>query len=257
MAEHNVVREFGIIGFPLSHSRSPQYFHQKFEKENLAWHFYHLFEIDTIFKIHPLIKSHPFLYGLNVTTPHKQTVIPHLHRLDKTAEEIGAVNAIKIVHEGETTELIGYNTDADAFIESLEEAWGLDFRKAMVFGSGGAAAAAHYALEMQGITVTKVSRTTQKGYITYEEITPSMFAEHSLLVNATPVGMLNFPTQQLPISPDNITDKHHLFDMIYNPEKTPFLQLGEEKGAKILNGNRMFEIQAEKSWKIFTHTATE
>lgn len=247
---HNIVKEFGIIGFPLSHSRSPEYFKQKFEKEGLKWHFYHLFEIDTIFKIHPLIKNYPFLYGLNVTIPYKQAVIPHLHRLDETAEKINAVNVIKIIHEGDTTELVGYNTDADAFIESVDEKWGLDFGKALIFGSGGAAAAARYALENRGVAVTMVSRTSKEGYITYSQITPALLAGHDLLVNATPVGMLNYPESQLPVPIESINEKHHLFDMIYNPVLTPFLQAGKEQGAKIMNGERMFELQAEKSWKI-------
>ncbi|MDR2979158.1 MAG: shikimate dehydrogenase [Bacteroidales bacterium] len=246
---HNVVKEFGIIGFPLSHSRSPEYFRLKFERENLAWHFYHSFELENIFQIHPLIKNYPFLYGLNVTIPYKQAVIPHLYRLDETAEKIGAVNAIKIIHVGNTTELVGYNTDAAAFLESMNEVWELNFQQAMLFGSGGAAAAAHYALTGKGIPVTRISRTEKEGYLTYSQLTPQLLAEHDLLINATPVGMLNHPTRSFPL--DNLTEKHYLFDMIYNPVETPFLISGKEKGAKILNGERMFVLQAEKSWEIF------
>lgn len=248
---HNIVKEFGIIGFPLTHSQSPEYFRHKFEKENLRWHFYHLFEIENIFKIHPLIKNYPFLYGLNVTIPHKQTVIPHLHRLDERAEKIGAVNVIKIIHEGDTTELIGYNTDADAFIESIEEVWHIDFRKALIFGSGGAASAAHFALRERGIPTTIVSRTATDGHVTYPEITVDFLAKYDLIVNATPVGMHYFPDQILPFPAEGITNKHYLFDMIYNPTETPFLKNGRERGAQVLNGARMFQIQAEKSWLIF------
>lgn len=244
------MREFGIIGFPLTHSASPDYFNSKFKKEGLNA-IYHSLPIDTIFKIHPLIKNYPFLYGFNVTSPYKQEIIPHLHKLDKTAKVINAVNVVKVVHTKETTELIGYNTDAGAFSKALTESWDDSFSKALIFGTGGAAQAVRYALEQLGIAVQLVSRTKQGTTLTYEEITPSLIKEYPLLINATPVGMYPGIDKQLPLPYEAIGPSHFMIDLIYNPIETLFLAEGKQRGAKIMNGKRMFELQAEMGWEIW------
>jgi Shikimate 5-dehydrogenase len=245
------MKEFGIIGNPLSHSVSPEFFTKKFEALSLVHHYYHAFPLENIFRLHHLLKQHPFLYGLNVTSPYKQEVIPHLHRLDETAEITQAVNVIKIVHEGDTTELIGYNTDVEAFSLSLIEEWGSEFDRALIFGSGGAAAAAAFALQKLGIPYFIVSRNKKENGLTYEELTPALIASHSLLINATSVGMYPNQHEKLPIPYEAIQPYHYLHDMIYNPKETLFLSEGEKRGAKIQNGEKMFAIQAEKSWEIW------
>ena len=245
------MKEFGIIGYPLSHSASPEYFTKKFEELSLAHHYYHAFPLENIFNIHHLLKQHPFLYGLNVTSPYKQEVISHLHRLDETAEIAQAVNVIKIKHEGDTTELMGYNTDIEAFSLSLTEEWSNSFNRALIFGFGGAAAAAAFALKQLDIPYSIVSRNKKINCLTYEELTPELLASHSLLINATPVGMHPNQHEKLPIPYEAIQPYHYLYDMIYNPQETFFLNEGLKRGAKVKNGERMFILQAEKSWEIW------
>lgn len=238
-------KKYGLIGFPLSHTFSPGYFKTKFEQENILDTSYHAFELDSIEKIKELLED-KLINGLNVTIPYKESVIPYLDELSPAAKEISAVNTIKFV-EGKT---IGYNTDVMGFEDSLLELLnGQKVDKALILGSGGAAKAVGYVLGKQEIDYKVVSRS-DKGDLSYESLKGNL-QHYQLVVNTSPLGM--YPNEdtcpQIPY--EEITDHHFFFDLIYNPEKTLFLEQAQSKGAKIMNGHRMLIIQAERSWEIW------
>lgn len=246
------MKEYGIIGYPLTHSHSPTYFSNKFEKEKIKQTYYHSFPITNIIELHHLIKHYPFLYGLNVTSPYKLEIVPHLHQIHEVAMAIGAVNVIDIKHEGDTTELIGYNTDATAFNQAISEKWGDISGQALIFGTGGAAHAAAYALKQKQIHYNFVSRSSSaENILCYDKLTPAILDEFKLLINATPVGLFPNTSELLSLPYDSIGSTHYLMDMIYYPKETQFLREGAKRGAKIQNGERMFLIQAEMSWQIW------
>ncbi len=242
---------YGLIGFPLSHSFSPAFFEEKFRKQGITDCTYECFPLPDIRSLPELIAQHPDLAGLNVTIPHKQTVIPYLHELDDTARQIGAVNCIAI-RQGR---LIGYNTDAYGFITSLEE-WvnklGLTLpAAALILGTGGASKAVAFALRKLGIDIAFVSRTPSPHSLTYAELDQQLLRHHALLVNTTPLGTWPNIDSCPPIPWDFIGPLHLLYDLVYNPAETRFLRLGRQRGAATTNGLRMLELQAERSWEIW------
>lgn len=241
------MRLFGLIGYPLSHSFSKKYFTEKFEKEGRFDCRYELFPIESINGIPRLLKEHPDLEGLNVTIPYKEQVIQFLHFKNNIVEAINACNCITI----NNGKLKGYNTDVAGFELSLQPQLRPHHKKALILGTGGASKAVEYVLHKKGIAYHYVSRKSQPGYFTYEQLTPALIADHTLIINTTPVGMYPAVTEAPPIPYEALTDSHYLFDLVYNPAKTLFLQRGEERGAAIKNGEDMLIIQAEESWKIW------
>jgi shikimate dehydrogenase len=241
------MRLFGLIGKTLKHSFSKVYFTQKFSELGLTDCRYENFEIPTIDGFKALLDSHQELEGLNVTIPYKEAVLPFLDVQSDVVKEVGACNCIKI-SEGK---LYGFNTDVVGFRKSLEKVLKPHHTQALVLGTGGAAKAVHYALKELGIVGTAVSRSKTAGGLTYEEITREVLEDHLLIVNTSPVGM--YPhTDEAPQLPYlYLTPRHLLYDLIYNPAKTLFLQKGEERGAFICNGQEMLELQAEESWRIW------
>ncbi|MDW3210970.1 MAG: shikimate dehydrogenase [Reichenbachiella sp.] len=244
------MRQFGLIGKTLKHSFSKKYFSEKFENEEIANSHYELFELAEISEIQNLIDYYSdSLAGLNVTIPYKKEVMAYLDELDPKAEEIGAVNTIKISKEGK---LKGYNTDYLGFIDSLQEGWDLSGKKALVLGTGGASEAIKRALTDLNIPFQSVSRKASESNISYEDLNGKNWVHtHHLIINTTPLG--TYPDiETKPFLPyDQITDRHLLFDLVYNPEVTAFLQEGLNRGAKIKNGHKMLIGQAEASWKIW------
>lgn len=239
---------YGLIGFPLTHSFSKKYFTGKFERENIADSNYELFEIKEASQVLEVIKNNPALKGLNVTIPHKETVIPFLDEIDPAAKAIGAVNVIKI----NNGKLKGYNSDYYGFKQSLEDLiQGTTGLKALILGTGGAAKAVKAALEALNIPYVFVSRKKEAGNFTYEEIDAKILSEYLLIINTSPLGM--YPkTDTFPDLPYQcITSGHFLFDLVYNPEETAFMKKGAEKGAKTRNGLDMLHLQAEKAWEIW------
>ena len=243
------VARFGLIGNPLSHSFSQRYFNEKFEREGLTHHRYDLFPLEDILQLPKLIANTPGLCGLNVTIPHKQSVMPLLHRIDPLATAVGAVNTIAI-NDGE---LIGYNTDVEGFRETLLPLLGKQKPRALVLGSGGASRAVAYVLKEHGIKFRVVSRDRTRGDMSYDLLEPIVVDVCKLIINATPVGM--FPdVGTAPLLPySSIGEGHVLIDLVYNPEHTLFLQEGRTRGATIANGTRMLEAQAEASWRIWNN----
>ena len=191
--------------------------------------------------------------GLNVTIPYKESVIEYLDDLDDIAQKIGAVNCIKI----DEIQRVGYNTDYAGFRDSLKPLLKKHHTKALVLGTGGASKAVVYALNEMGIQTTLVSRKAGTTELTYQQLTKEIIAQHPIIINCTPVGM--YPDIQLcpEIPYAFITAQHILYDLIYNPGKTLFLEKGEKQGATIKNGLEMLELQAEYAWEIWNNENEE
>lgn len=239
---------FGLIGKPVSHSMSADYFTKKFAAEGcLDTKAYRLFELDTIADLKTLLAAQPDLRGLNVTYPYKKDIIPLLDSLSPEAERIGAVNCVRVEDDGR---LVGYNTDYMGFGTSLDEFLGGAKPKALVLGTGGASQAVQACLEDKGFEFKTVSHSGN-GDLSYEQLTPEVMAEYKLLINATPLGMAPRLEECAPIPYELLTDEHFLFDLIYNPATTEFLRRGQMHGAAVCNGQRMFVCQAEASWRIY------
>jgi len=241
------MRLFGLIGFPLTHSFSRKYFTEKFEKEEITGCKYELFPLKTIDELSSLFQKHPDLEGLNVTVPYKKQV---LRFLDETRlpEGLEACNCINRT-EGK---LVGYNTDVTGFEMSIKPLLKSHHKKALVLGQGGAATAIVFVLKKLGIGFTIVSRTAHGlSSITYKKVTEDIISQHNIIINATPLGM--YPDEEsCPDIPYRfLSDKHFLYDLVYNPARTLFLKKGEERGATIKNGEEMLKLQAEESWRIW------
>ena len=252
MSSHvGVGRLFGLIGFPLSHSFSKKYFTEKFAREGITNSAYELFPIARIDELGSVIAANPNLIGLNVTIPYKQQVIPFLDELEESARRVGAVNTIAF-RQGR---LIGYNTDVYGFGTSLNGFLAGDpIESALVLGTGGASKAVCRVLEQMNMPFQLVSRTSGTGHLTYDRITPSDIRSNRLIINTTPLGMTP-EVDRLPEIPyAHLTSRHYLFDLIYNPEVTRFLQTGAEFGASVRNGMEMLILQAEQSWSIWNET---
>jgi shikimate dehydrogenase len=238
------MRHFGIIGYPLLHSFSAKYFNEKFaaEKIDAEYSLYPMGIEDLRLKIENLLIS---LDGFNVTLPYKQAVIPFLDRLDETAEAIGAVN---VVHKR-----VGYNTDCLGFIESMRPLVRATDKQALVLGTGGASKAVCYGLRKLGIIPTLVSRTPKEGMLGYKDLTERIMAEHTVIVNCTPLGMLPDVESCADIPYEYISARHLLYDCVYNPAETLFLHKGAAQGAMIKNGMDMLYGQAKAAWKIWNN----
>ena len=246
------MKEYGLIGYPLTHSFSAGYFADKFAREGISGCVYRNFPIENVGLLKALIDSHPGLYGFNVTIPYKEKVIPLLDNLDKVSALIGAVNTIKICRKDTAYKLKGFNTDAYGFEASIKPFIKKDCKVALVLGTGGASKAVEYVLCKLGIAVIFVSRTpSHPSHIGYHDVSPSLLEKASIIVNTSPVGM--YPnTNDCPDLPyDCLNTGHLLFDLIYNPPETQFMALGRSRGATTINGLQMLHLQAEKAWEIW------
>ena len=242
------MRLYGIIGYPLAHSFSKKYFTEKFEKNNLTDCKYEVFPLRSITEFPALINSQPELKGLSVTIPHKKNVLAYLDDVSGIPEGMNACNSIRI-SEGK---LFGYNTDVTGFQQSLQPLLKSFHDQALILGNGGASSAVKSALTNLGIRFKIVSRTLHDDSdLTYEQLNESDISKNLLIINCTPLGMTPETDAFPPIPYEALTQRHLLFDLIYNPAKTKFLEKGEAKGAMIKNGEEMLVLQAEASWKIW------
>ena len=241
------MKRYGLIGRTLKHSFSKTYFTNKFEASGITDSVYENFELKTINEFPLLFSTYPDLKGLNVTIPYKEEVLPYLTGMNEVVKEIGACNCIRI--DGET--LIGYNTDVVGFRCSLEPKLKPHHTKALILGTGGAAKAIQYVMKQLGIQYKTVSRSKTENTLSYNELDQDILANHPLIINTTPLGM--YPNvESAPAVPYRfISPEHFLYDIVYNPEKTVFLQEGENRGAQICNGYEMLIGQAEESWRIW------
>ena len=237
--------QYGLIGYPLSHSFSPTYFNQKFKELGLDAH-YAAYPLENINQFCDLIQNTTFK-GINVTIPYKESIMPFLDDIDSVAQAIGAVNTIDIKN-GKTK---GYNTDASGFEKSLSSWLPKDEPlKALVLGNGGAAKAVHYVLEKLNINYQIVSRDPNRGLV-YEDVNKEILADHKIIINTTPLGMYPNVDQSPHLPYYLLNEKYFLYDLIYNPEKTLFLTEGFNRNSKIKNGYDMLIHQAEDAWKIW------
>jgi shikimate dehydrogenase len=242
------MRKFGLIGYPLGHSFSGKYFREKFQRESIPGCIYSNFEIASVSEL-PVILKDPEMEGLNVTIPYKESVIAFLHKKDPVMEEIDACNCIRI----ERGKLIGFNTDAKGFEESVNEKLTAMDQRALILGTGGSSKAIAWVLRKKGIHFLFVSRKKSglPNQISYGDLNREVMDTHSLIINSTPYGMVPHTDDCPPIPYEWVGPRHYLFDLVYNPAKTLFLAKGELAGARTKNGADMLVIQAEASWMIW------
>ena len=242
--------KYGLIGFPLGHSFSKNFFNEKFENENIDAEYIN-FEIPNIEELVEILDVNPELRGLNVTIPYKEKVISYLDYISPEARAIGAVNVIRVTHKGNKLILRGYNSDVIGFTKSIEPLLERFHRKALILGTGGASKAINYGLKSLGLETVFVSRYKRPGTIQYEDITPEVIKDYNVIVNCTPVGM--YPkVEECPLLPYEAMNNHTLlYDLIYNPDRTLFMQKGAEHGATVKNGLEMLLLQAFASWDFW------
>ena len=241
------MKNFGLLGKNIDYSFSRGYFKDKFKTNKLDCT-YNNFDLETIEDFESLKTSETELSGLNVTIPYKQAVLPYLDAIDSEAQEIGAVNTIKI----ENGKLTGYNTDHFGFENSLKPHLKSHHKKALILGTGGASKAVAFALKNLDIHFEYVSRTASSAVkYTYESLAAEGIEDYQIIINCTPLGTFPDITICPAIPYEQITSDHLLFDLIYNPEETLFLKNGKAKNATTLNGLEMLRLQAEKSWEIW------
>ena len=243
--------KYGLIGYPLGHSFSISYFNDKFSDEGIDAK-YENFEIQSIDQLQEVLDTNPNLRGLNVTIPYKEKVIEFLDNITPEAQAIGAVNVIRVSHEGKKTKLKGYNSDVIGFTKSIEPMLDSNWhKKALILGTGGASKAINFGLKSLGLETVFVSRYQRPGTIQYENITPEVIREYNVIVNCTPLGM--YPhTEECPKLPYEAMDYHNiLYDLIYNPDETLFMKKGRERGAEVKNGLEMLLLQAFASWEFW------
>ena len=240
---------FGLLGKDISYSFSRGYFTEKFKNLDLKKHEYVNFDIQQITDFPSIIEKEKSLRGMNVTIPYKEEVIRYLDKLDKTAKKIGAVNTIKFTKRGN---LKGYNTDVFGFENSLKPFLKKHHKKALILGTGGASKAIAFALKKNDIKFKFVSRKPKsKKEISYADVSKEVLEKYQIIINSTPVGTSPDIEKSPNIPYQHITEKHLLFDLIYNPEITAFLAKGKAQGATIKNGHEMLALQAEESWRIW------
>lgn len=245
------MRKYGLIGYPLGHSFSKKYFSEKFSKEKIDDAVYDNYPIEDVTLFEPLYKGDPDLKGLNVTIPYKESIVPYLDVLSEDARNIGAVNTVCLCTKTGRLVKVGHNTDVPGFRKSLMEHLEAAPQQAIVLGTGGASKAVVYVLEEMGVKVMRVSSSGKEGAIGYGDLTDKLVKNAKLIVNTTPLGM-EPATDTFPQIPyDALTTDHLLFDLVYNPVVTQFMQMGRNRGASAVNGYNMLVYQAEEAWEIW------
>ncbi len=242
--------KYGLIGYPLKHSFSIGYFNNKFKDESIDAEYIN-FEIPSIKDLKNILKDNPNLKGLNVTIPYKEQVIPYLDSLSANAKEIGAVNVIKFIRNKGKLKLVGYNSDIIGFKQSIEPMLTEFHKKALILGTGGSSKAVYHGLKQLGVGATFVSRENGKDSLKYEDINEQIMTDHTVIVNCTPIGMYPNSIKCPDIPYELLTPQHLLYDLIYNPDETLFMEKGKKQGATVKNGLEMLLLQAFVSWEFW------
>ncbi len=244
-----MTRQFGLVGKTLSHSFSKRFFDDKFTAIGLDGS-YSLFELPEIALVPCFLDAHPQLEGFNVTIPYKQTIVPYLDALSDEAAAIGAVNTVLVERSGTARKLVGFNTDAEGFAASLQ---GQPIpAAALVLGTGGAAAAVSYALKRMLVPHRFVSRSERPEVLTYRQLSDETLQAFPFVINCTPLGTAHGLEDKMPPLPyGSLSENNFLYDLVYNPPVTRFLQEGKHYGARIQNGLQMLHLQADASWRIW------
>jgi shikimate dehydrogenase len=246
------MRKFGLIGYPLGHSFSQKYFTDKFLREDIRDCTYENFPIENIGLLPKLIADDQELCGINVTIPHKTSVLKYLDYLERSVSEIGAANVLKIKRTAGRITLHGFNSDVTGIRDSLLP-YITVMKNALVLGTGGSSKAVCWTLRNMGLGVTVVSRTAKEDIISYSDINSGLLSGIDLIVNTTPLGMFPNVTSRPEINYDLLNERHILFDLVYNPELTAFLSAGKERGCKVITGLKMLYSQADRSWEIWNN----
>jgi shikimate dehydrogenase len=246
------VSTFGLVGHRLSHSFSKGYFEAKFKTLGIAASYRNI-DVASVSAAVEELQNDTTLVGVNVTIPFKTAIIPFLDAIDTEAKSIQAVNTIKVERIGSAIRLVGYNTDVIGFKGSIGPLLQAHHSNALILGTGGAAKAALHVLTDMGLQCLTVSREKNKGDLIYAQLTPLVVAQHTVIVNCTPVGMFPHVDRMPALAYGGIGVNHLLFDMVYNPIETLFLKAGLEHGATVCNGLEMLHLQAEASWEIWNH----
>ncbi len=246
----NPEKLYGLIGYPLGHSFSQNYFNQKFDAEGISARYVN-FEIPDIADFKEVVASHPDLAGLNVTIPYKEQVIPYLDAIDEDAAKIGAVNVIKFIRERGKLTFKGYNSDIIGFSDSISPLLTPSRNRALVLGTGGAAKAVAQGLRNLGAEPVYVSRTARPGILTYADLTPEIMAAYKIIVNTTPLGMYPHVDEAPDIPYHLLTPEHLCYDLLYNPDVTMFMNRAARYGATVKNGLEMLLLQAFAAWNIW------
>ncbi len=242
---------YGLIGFPLTHSFSMNYFNNMFESENIDAEYVN-FEIPEIGDLMEVVSENPNLAGLNVTIPYKEQVIPYMDEMDAEAALIGAVNVIKLIKTDDgDIKLKGFNSDVMGFQNSIAPLLNAKRNRALILGTGGASKAINRGLLNLGVEPTFVSRSAREGVISYADLTPEVMAAHKVIVNCTPLGMYPDVDRCPDIPYDLLTPEHLCYDLIYNPDTTAFMRKSRAYGAEVKNGLEMLLLQAFESWNIW------
>ena len=242
--------KYGLIGYPLGHSFSISYHNQRFADEGIDAKNLN-FEIPSIDELPEVLSLHPELKGLNVTIPYKEKVMRFLDYVSPEARAIGAVNVIRVEHQGKKTILKGYNSDVIGFTQSIESMLEDYHKKALILGTGGASKAVNYGLRSLGLETVFVSRYERPDTIQYDKITPEVVQEYNVIVNCTPLGMFPKTDECPPLPYEALTERNILYDLIYNPDETLFMRKGAEHGAEVKNGLEMLLLQAFASWEMW------
>ena len=242
--------KYGLIGYPLGHSFSISYHNQRFADEGIDAKYLN-FEIPSIDELPEVLSLHPELKGLNVTIPYKEKVMQFLDYVSPEARAIGAVNVIRVEHQGKKTILKGYNSDVIGFTQSIESMLEDYHKKALILGTGGASKAVNYGLHSLGLETVYVSRYERQDTIQYNQITPDVVQEYNVIVNCTPLGMFPKTDECPPLPYEALTERNILYDLIYNPDETLFMRKGAEHGAEVKNGLEMLLLQAFASWEMW------
>ncbi len=243
------MRLFGIIGFPLSHSFSEKFFTEKFTAEGIIDAQFKPFAIEQVDMLHDILQQHPNLNGFAITIPHKKAVLDFLNETTTEVKLMGACNCVRI----RNGKLFGYNTDVIGFEKSFAKHLQHHHTKALVLGTGGAAAAVEFVLRKRNIDYLSVSRTKSEDSktLTYADLDASIMKEYTVIINTTPLGTYPKVDEAADLPYQLITPQHYLFDLVYNPSETKFLRLGKEQSAITENGYEMLVLQAEENWKIW------
>ena len=241
---------YGLLGYPLGHSFSRKFFTEKFAREGIDAEYIN-FELPSLDGYRELLRAHPNLRGHNVTIPYKQQIIPLLHHLSPEAAAIGAVNVVKVTAEGQ---LIGYNSDVIGFTQSIRPLLQPYHKRALILGTGGASKAIYYGLkEKLGMEeILFVSRRPAPSVLTYTALTPSLINDYPVIINCTPCGMYPQVDESPNLPYEAMTPRNLLYDLVYNPETTRFMQRGAARGAVVKNGLEMLVLQAKASWAFWT-----
>lgn len=245
-------RLFGLIGYPLSHSFSKKYFSEKFGREGISDACYELFPLPRIEGLPKLLEHYPNLAGLNVTIPYKQAVLPYLDEVAPSASAIGAVNTIHLASDklkGYNTDVVGFETSLRSWLEEARGGW--EDMRALVLGTGGAAKAVAFVLAQMGIPMQWVSRSPAANQLSYAQVVPEVLAAHQLIINTTPLGMAPKTAGKPDLPYGALSENHFLYDLVYNPAVTAFMEAGQAQGAKAKNGLEMLHGQAAAAWSIW------